>query len=76
MVLIAATFTLRQTPKRGGMTFVISVGVTSGFTLYLFSDLVLALGLSASIPVTLAAWSPSGVATLLGLALLLHLEDG
>jgi hypothetical protein len=26
--------------------------------------------------VTLAAWTPSGVATLLGLAMLLHLEDG
>jgi len=26
--------------------------------------------------VTLAAWTPSGVATLLGLTALLHLEDG
>jgi lipopolysaccharide export system permease protein len=76
MVLIAATFTLRQNSRRGGTTFIISAGVMTGFLLYFFSDVVYALGLSDSIPVTLAAWTPSGVATLLGLGMLLHLEDG
>lgn len=75
MVLIAATFTLRQS-RRGGTLFVISGGVLTGFVFYFFSDVVFALGLSDSIPVTLAAWTPSGVTTLLGLAMLLHLEDG
>lgn len=75
MVLIAATFTLRYT-RRGGIAYVISGGVLTGFALYLFSDIVFALGQSDSIPVILAAWTPSGVATLLGLAMLLHLEDG
>jgi len=75
MVLIAATFTLRHS-RRGATSFVIGGGVMTGFALYFFSDVVFALGLSDSIPVTLAAWSPSGVAMLLGLATLLHLEDG
>lgn len=75
MVLIAATFTLRQS-RRGGTIFVISGGVLTGFVFYFFSDVVFALGLSDSIPVTLAAWTPSGVTLLLGLAMLLHLEDG
>jgi lipopolysaccharide export system permease protein len=75
MVLIAATFTLRHS-RQGGATFVIAGGVLTGFVLYFFSDIVFALGLSDSIPVVLAAWTPSGVATLLGLATLLHLEDG
>ena len=75
MVLIAATFTLRQS-RRGATTFVIAGGVLTGFVLYFFSDVVFALGLSDSIPVTLAAWTPSGVATLLGLTTLFHLEDG
>ena len=75
MVLIAATFTLRHS-RRGGTTFIISGGVLTGFILYFFSDIVFALGLSDSIPVILAAWTPAGVATLLGLAMLLHLEDG
>jgi lipopolysaccharide export system permease protein len=75
MILIAAAFTLRHS-RRGGTTFIITSGVLTGFVLYFFSDIVFALGLSDSIPVTLAAWTPSGVATLLGLATLLHLEDG
>ena len=75
MVLIAATFTLRQS-RRGGTTFSIAAGVLTGFLLYFFTDVVYALGLSDSIPVTLAAWTPSGVAMLMGLAMLLHLEDG
>jgi len=75
MILIAASFTLRHS-RRGGTTFIIACGVLTGFVLYFFSDIVFALGLSDSIPVTLAAWTPSGVATLLGLATLLHLEDG
>ncbi|MCW9033646.1 MAG: LPS export ABC transporter permease LptG [Rhodospirillales bacterium] len=75
MILIAATFTLRQT-TRGSMLPIISGGILSGFLLYFFSDLVFALGLSDSVPVILAAWTPSGVSTLLGLAMLLHLEDG
>jgi len=75
MVLIAATFTLRHA-RRGATTFVIASGVFTGFILYFFSDVVYALGLSDSIPVTLAAWAPSGVAAMLGLAMLLHLEDG
>ena len=75
MVLIAATFTLRHS-RRGGTTFVITGGVLTGFILYFFSDIVFALGLSDSIPVTLAAWTPSGVAILLGVAMLLHMEDG
>ena len=75
MILIAATFTLRRT-QRGGAGHVIGAGIMTGFLLYFITDLVFAFGLSESIPVTLAAWTPSGVALLLGLALLLHLEDG
>ncbi len=75
MVLIAATFTLRHA-RQGGGAFVIGGGLLAGFILYFFSDIVFALGLSDSIPIILAAWTPSGVATLLGLATLLHLEDG
>ena len=60
----------------GPRSELVAGGVFTGFVLYFFSDLVFALGLSDSIPVTLAAWTPSGVATLLGIAMLLHLEDG
>ena len=75
MVLVAATFTLRLT-RRGGTTLLVIGGVAVGFLLYFLSHVVQALGLSASIPVVLAAWAPAGVSVLLGLAMLFHLEDG
>lgn len=75
MILIAATFTLRHV-RRGGAAYVIAGGVFVGFLLYFFSDVIFALGLSDKIPVSLAAWTPSGVSTLLGMAMLFHLEDG
>ena len=50
--------------------------VRAGILLYVLSDVVFALGLSGKIPVVLAAWTPAGVSSLLGLAMLFHLEDG
>ena len=75
MVLIAATFSLRLT-ARFGTSILVTGGVLAGFILYVISDIVLALGLSAIIPPILAAWTPAGVSTLIGLSLLFHLEDG
>jgi lipopolysaccharide export system permease protein len=75
MVLIAATFSLRP-HRRGGTGLLIVVGVATGFVLFFVSSLVGALGQSATIPVALAAWTPAAVSTMLGVAMLLHLEDG
>jgi lipopolysaccharide export system permease protein len=75
MVLIAAAFSLRM-QRRGGTTLMIAAGITSGLLLYLLSDVVFALGLAATIPIVLAAWTPTGVSWLLGASMLLHLEDG
>jgi len=75
MVLVAAIFALRAS-GRAGAAWSISGAVLCGFLLYFMSDLVYALGLSASIPALLAAWTPAGVSTLLGLSALIHIEDG
>jgi lipopolysaccharide export system permease protein len=75
MVLIAATFSLRM-QRRGGATLMIVGGVVTAFALFFLSNIVFALGISATIPVPLAAWTPSGVSLLIGAAMLLHLEDG
>lgn len=75
MVLLAATFSLRP-PRRGGTFALVAAGIMAGFVLYFVSNLVAALGQTASIPVVLAAWTPAGVSTLVAVTLLLHLEDG
>jgi lipopolysaccharide export system permease protein len=75
MVLVAATFSLRM-QRHGGTTGMIIGGVAAGFALYFLSDIVFALGLSAKLPVTFAAWTPTGVSLIFGTSMLLHLEDG
>jgi lipopolysaccharide export system permease protein len=75
MTIIAASFSLRLA-RLGGVTRLILAGSLTGFLLYFLSDVTQALGISRILPVTLAAWSPTAVALLLGAATLLHLEDG
>ncbi|MEZ5667153.1 MAG: LPS export ABC transporter permease LptG [Alphaproteobacteria bacterium] len=75
MVLIAAGFAMRQV-RKGGTLVIVGVGVVASFGLYVFTDIVHALGLSARVPVELAAWAPASVVLLIGLSLLVHLEDG
>jgi lipopolysaccharide export system permease protein len=75
MVLIAAIFSLRM-QRRGGTTAMMIGGVAAGFMLYFLSDVVYALGVTSTIPVALAAWTPAGISTLLGMTFLLYLEDG
>ncbi|MCZ6765044.1 MAG: LPS export ABC transporter permease LptG [Alphaproteobacteria bacterium] len=75
MVLIAATVSLRFT-RYGGVLILIASGITAAFGVFIFTEIVHALGVGATIPVTLAAWTPSGVTLMLGVSLLLHQEDG
>ena len=75
MVLVAAAFSMR-TGRSGGMLQVVLGGIFSGFVVYFLNDLSIALGLSGILPIVLAAWAPSVVVMLLGLAVLFHLEDG
>ncbi len=75
MILLAATFSLRP-QRRGRVGLVIISGMLAGFLLYFLSNFVFALGLSGKIPVLLAGWAPAGASMMLGIAMLLHLEDG
>lgn len=75
MVLFAAVFSLRM-PRRGGMLVMLTGGVLTGFVVFVVTDVIRTLGLSGTIPVLLAAWSPAVIAVMLGVTVLLHLEDG
>ena len=75
MVLIAAAFSLRQR-RDGGTTILVIIGVLSAFALFLLTNVIHALGLGGNVPVLLAGWTPASVSLALGVALLMHLEDG
>lgn len=76
MVLMAAIFSVNPNTRSGNGVMRVVGGVGSGFVLYFFNRLTFALGLSATLPLWLAAWSPTLITISLGVATLLHLEDG
>lgn len=76
MVLLAASFFLTSQARMAGWTVRGAAGVASGFVLYFFSQFTYALGLSATLPIVLAAWAPAAIALLLSLAFLFYREDG
>ena len=76
MVLIAAAFNLTANVKLAGWTGRGVAGLSVGFMIYFFSRFLYALGLSATLPLILAAWAPAAVAGMLGLAYIFHREDG
>jgi len=75
IILLAATFALRL-PRFGGLPLAIGAGAMAGFLLYFLSSLAAALGLNSSMPLALAAWGPAVITAILGITLLLYVEDG
>lgn len=75
MVLIAATVSLRFV-RFGQVGRMILGGVVAGFVLYTITKLVTSLGSNGIVPPAMAAWSPSVVAIVFGISILLHQEDG
>ncbi len=75
MVLIAANVSLRFSRSRD-VGWMIITGVAVGFMLYVLMKIAWDLGSGGVVPPPLAAWLPAIVATLFGITVLLHLEDG
>lgn len=75
MILLAATVSMR--PPRSKNTFaIIFGGVLIGFFIFFISSFMQAMGVSGQIPVMLAAWAPAFITFLLGLSVMMNLEDG
>jgi lipopolysaccharide export system permease protein len=75
MIFLGAAFSLRL-PRRGRIATLAVAGIFTGFLIYFLSDLVYALGLSGSLPIALAAFTPAIVTLLAGIWLMIHLEHG
>lgn len=74
MILLAATFSLRQT-RKGGALIMVSSGLVTGLGLYILKNITFALGASETLPTLLAASAPALAALFLGIGALIHLED-
>lgn len=75
MVLIAAVFSLRFS-RRNKNSLLIFGGVFTGFVFYFITKLTASFGIAGDMPIILAAWTPTLIFILIGIWLLLHLEDG
>ena len=75
MVLLAAVVSLRPPRFRGAFVMILA-GVCAGFLVFFSGSFLQALGTAHQIPVLAASWVPPLVAGLLGVAILLHVEDG
>jgi lipopolysaccharide export system permease protein len=76
MVIVASAFCLSAGTRAGAWTLRAIGGLAGGFLFYFFNRFTYALGLSATLPLALAAWAPIAVASLLALAYLFQREDG
>ena len=75
MSLVAATVSMRFV-RSGQSAGMILGGMAAGFMLYVVTAVTSSFGSAGIIPPVLAAWLPVAVATLFGVAYLLHREDG
>lgn len=75
MILLAGTVSLRTSRMNGGSTLIV-LGVFIGFIVFFSSSFLQALGASQQIPIVVAAWFPAIISFLLGLGVLMALEDG
>jgi lipopolysaccharide export system permease protein len=76
MVLMGAVFSLKPSQRSVNWLFRIVGVVAAGFAVFFFSKITFTLGLAETLPVSMAAWSPTLVTTFVALAILFHLEDG
>ena len=74
LFLIGAPFALRFSRNRG-LASIVLVGLGFGFVLRMFVDFVSAYGMAGNLNIILAAWMPTAIAALLGMALFLHFRE-
>ncbi len=75
MLLVGAAFTMRHARFRNTGVAVLSA-VILGFSLYYIRNFAQILGENGQIPIVLAAWAPPVASVMLGLGVLLIMEDG
>lgn len=75
MIFLAAAVSMRSIRSKGGF-LVIVAGVFLGFGVFFMSSYLQALGASDQIPYILAAWAPALITFLIGISVLIRLEDG
>ncbi len=75
MIILGAIVSLRP-PRSNATTAVILGGIFIGFIIFFVQNFLNAFGMSNQLPVILAAWSPSVISLMIGISILINIEDG
>ncbi len=76
MILVAMAFTVHIRSRHAKVFYAFVGCIFASFLLHIMSDVIMAMGLVGRLPVSVSAWVPGVVVSLLGMAAILHLEDG
>ena len=76
MILVAMAFTVKLRTRHAKVYFAFVGCIFVSFFVHIASDVVMAMGIAGRLPVSVSAWVPGIVVSLLGMTALLHLEDG
>lgn len=76
MVLMGAVFSLKPSQRSVNWLARIIGALSAGFGVFFLSKVTYTLGLSETLPIALAAWTPPLITGCVALAMLFHLEDG
>jgi lipopolysaccharide export system permease protein len=75
MILLAASVSLRAPRQKGGFVMIVA-GIGIGFLVFFSANFLHALGASDQIPLFIAAWFPALITFIMGIGVLMSLEDG
>jgi lipopolysaccharide export system permease protein len=75
MVMFAASFSIQFNRYKSSFLS-LEIGVLFGFVMYFIYNMLYSIGINTGIPVILVAVIPTLASLLIGLSLILHLEDG
>lgn len=76
MALIACAFALGMNSRAGGTAALMGIGIATGFALFILSQLSTAIARANIVPIEFASWTPSLLAVVFAVTLLLYREDG
>ena len=75
MLVLGAAFSMRHT-RLGGTGIAILIAVILGFGLFYLRNVAQILGENSQLPTFIAVWTPPAATMLLGISIMLHMEDG
>ena len=74
--ILAAAFSLSPNQRQIKIVTRVVIGISTGFLFFFITRITYALGISNILPIILSVWIPVAVFIMIGMSIILHIEDG